>query len=484
MSSPTPPPSPHHAQEAPKPSAADRVPFKEKFAYGVGQLGGALQSGSDDRLLLPIFVNALHVSPALMSTLGVVYRIWDAITDMIMGSVSDNTRSRWGRRRPYILIGTVLSAVTLPLFWLLDPAWDTRTIILWMVVGQVILIGCNTIWNIPYQSLLFEMTPSSVERTNVAALRSYFSKAAALGLAWVWWLAQLPVFNGADGKPDIIQGAFWVCAGISVIILVCGFTTTRLCKERFYKAAIKAPKIALWPNIKMTLANRPFQLLALIVLLFVLGTKTNDTLRFFVLLYHVSGGDSELAARLTGWGGTLEVITGIAAIPLVQGCARRYGKRATLTAVMALVGLTGVSTWFTYNPAYPYLTLLSYLISAPAFSAIWILIPSLTGDVVDDEEHKSGTRREGSFAAVFSWTFKLAISVATAGSGLIVVWVGFEAKLGAAQAEGVLFNIRLFLVGTSAVFIGVAVLLCAVYPLTTRRIEQIRAELEARRGAL
>lgn len=478
----TPPSRP--AQGSAKPPPEDRVPWREKLAYGVGSLGGSLQSNTDDRLLMPIFVHLLHVSPALLSTLSVVYRIWDALTDMIMGWMSDNTRTRWGRRRPFILLGSVLSALCLPLFWLFDPTWETSTIISWMIVGQLTLIVVNTIWNIPYQGLLFELTPSSVERTSVAAVRSYFSTLAALGLSWVWWLTQLPIFNDASGKPDVVKGAFWVCVAIAVVIMSCGVATATLCRERSYQAAIKAPKVRLWPNIKMTLANGPFQLLAIIVLLFVLGTKTNDALIFIVRLYHVCGGDGQLAAKLTGLGGTLEVIASLAGIPVVQACARRYGKRATLVFIMFLVSLTGMSTWITYNPAYPYLTLVTSLLSAPAMSAIWVIIPSLTGDIVDHEELKSGTRREGSFAAVFSWLFKLAISIAFALSGLILAWVGFDAKLGADQVDGVLLNIRLVLVFSAGAFIGLAAILCLYFPLSTQRIEEIRAELEARRGKL
>lgn len=483
------PPDPHpagspHPEAASAPSAADRVPLREKLAYGVGSLGAGFQSGTDERLQLPIFVNLLHVSPALMSTFAVFYRIWDALADLLMGWISDNTRSRWGRRRPYLFVGTLLSALTLPLYWLLNPAWDLSKIIVWMVVGQLVLMVCHTIWNIPFQSLLFELTPSSVERTNVAAMRSYFGKGAALGLSWMWWLTQRPIFNGPDGKPDGLKGAIWVASAIAVLILACGLTTACFTRERFYKAAERTARVALWPNLRMTLSNGPFQKLAIIVLFFTLGTHLNNSFVFFVRLYYVCAGDTRLAAQLAGVGGTIEVITGIAGVPLVQWCARRFGKRATLVGVMGLVSLTGMSTWITNDPAHPYLSLVSNFLSAPALSAIWILIPSLTGDIVDHEELKSGTRREGAFAAVFSWLFKLAISVGTALAGFVVVWVGFDAKLGAAQAGGVLLNIRLILLFGSFFFIGTATVLCAFFPLTTYRIEAIRAELEARRGVI
>lgn len=473
-----------HSQEAPPPSEQDRLPLKQKLAFGVGQLGGQLQSGTDDRLLLPVFVNALHVSPALISTLMMVYRIWDGVTDILMGWVSDGTRSRWGRRRPYLFTGCLLSALFLPTFWLLDPTWDMRTIIIWMIVGQLLLILANTIWNIPYQSMLFELTPSSVERTNIAAVRSYFGKSAGLALAWVWWLTQLPIFAGPDGKPDVVRGAFWVSVGIAVIVLSCGMTTAIFSRERYYHAAIKAPRVSLWSNLRMTLTNRSFLCLAGILLFFVLGTRVTDTLIFYARLYYVASGDSELAARLAGISGTLELIVGIAIVPVVQWSCRRFGKRAMLIFFLSVIGISGASTWFTYNPSYPYLSITTAVVLYPATNAIWLIVASVTGDVVDDEELKSGTRREGSFAAVFSWLFKLYMSVSLALGGVLVVWVGFDPKFGAAQVEGVMTGVRLSLVVTSVIFTGVAVFIASRFPLTTRRIEEIRAELEARRGAL
>ena len=456
--------------------------MREKIAYGLGGLGGTLSSGSDDRLLLPVFVSLLHVSPALISSFQLLYRLWDAVTDLLLGWMSDNTRSRWGRRRPYMLLGTVLLALFLPLFWLVNPEWSLTTIIIWMGVGQLLLIAAGTIWNIPFQSLLFEFTPSSVERTNVAAVRSYVSKIGLFALGWIWWLTQLPIFNGADGKPDILKGAFWISVVVGIIVLICGTTAAVVCRERYFKTIKKTETTGLWLNLKLTLSNRPFQLLAVILLFFTLGTTLNNSFTFYLRLYYVAGGDTQLAATLSGWGSTVELVTGFAAIPVIQWAARRYGKRASLIFVMSLVGLTGVSTLFTLNPDYPYLMLITNFIAAPTMTAIWILIPSITSDIVDHEELKSGVRREGAFAAVFSWLFKLAMSIATVFSGFIIVWSGFDAKLGADQAEGAMTNIRLILVLISAVTIPVAVAVCCYFPLTTRRIEEIRVELEARRG--
>lgn len=471
-------------QESPPPPAEDRVPVSEKMAYGATSLGGPLMGGCDNQLLLPVFVNVLHISPALMSSLEVFYRIWDAAVDLLVGWLSDRTRSRWGRRRPYILIGFIMMAVLTPAFWVFNPGWSTPTIIAWMIGGQLLLILSVSMWNIPYQSLLFEMTPNSVERTNVVAVRSYFNKVAQFGMSWVWWLTQLSLFHGADGKPDTLRGAFWVCVGFGVIGLACGLLTFWKCKERLYKTAARGEKVPFIKNIKLTLANRPFQLLFVILLLFVLGTKVYESLYFYVNLYYVCRGDTQLASAIAGVGGTVQLVLGIAGIPLTQWCTRRFGKRATLAGILVVICVTGVSTWFTFTPDSPYLSLLSGILASPAMMGFWIVVPSLTGDVVDDDELNNGLRREGAFAAMFSWAFKLSISVSSISVGAVILWSGFEVKLGAAQPDEVFTRVRLFLLLTAGIFVGTAALLCARYPLTTQRINQTRALLEARRGAL
>jgi GPH family glycoside/pentoside/hexuronide:cation symporter len=193
---------------------------------------------------------------------------------MVMGVASDNTRTRWGRRRPYLVLGAVLCALWMPLLWVFNREWNLNTIILWMIVFQLGMFLFNTIYNVPYQCLLLEITPSTVERTNVSAMRAYFGKAAGFLMGWVWWLSQLPVFNGADGKPDIIKGAFWVSLGGGVIVLATGLIAAAFCRERYYHAARTQEKIPILKNLKLTFQNRPFVRLVIMAGLFMCWEHT------------------------------------------------------------------------------------------------------------------------------------------------------------------------------------------------------------------
>lgn len=468
-----------------KVSPADRVPVREKIAYGLGNVGSGIQENADKALMTPIFTVAMGISPTTMSMAGLIYRLWDAITDLLMGWVSDNTRTRWGRRRPWIFLGAILMGLAMPLLFFFDPGWPKSWIIGWMIGICLLLYLTLTIFNIPYQSLLLEISPSSVERTNVAAWRGYLCVPVGLVMTWMWWFVQLPMFNNARGETDIVNGARWVTCGLALVVIALGVLPALFVRERYYATASKQKQLGLWTNLKLTFQNRPFLILTAVTGTYVLGLNTIWGLDFFVKLYHVCGGDQKLASTVAGIQGTIQIFCTLAGIPLFQWIARRFGKLFALRLTILIVATASATTLVFYHPGHPYLSMLPILLLSPASSGIWILIPSLNGDVVDYDELLTGERREGAFASVFSWILKFALSLAAAFSGPLVEIAGYRAGIHKESVPpDILWNMRLFLVFSPLVFLIPSLLISAKFPLTTRRIEEIRVELEARRGAV
>lgn len=461
--------------------AGDRVPVGEKIAYGAGGVAGGLQAGADNGILNPVFVVTCGLSPATMSLAGLIYRVWDAVTDALMGWVTDRTRSPWGRRKPYIAVGAVAMALSMPILFFFDRNWGTDAITLWMIGASLVMFLFLTVWNIPYQCLLYEMTPDSRERTNVAAWRAYFSKTTSLLVSWVWFFTQLPVFSGPDGGVDIINGARWVMMIFAVFVLGLGLLPLLVRQRTFEKGPLPAVRMNLRENLRLTFTSRSFNILVLVALLFAVGAQTKNGLDFYTKLYFVCGGDQKLASTIGGISGTLVTFFGLAGIPLFQWIAARRGKRFALGAVMSVVFFASVSTFVCYHPAYPYWSIAPSVLLAPATTALWVLLPSMVGDVIDEDQLRTGERRDGSFSSVFSWTYKLSLSLSAALSGPLVVAAGFDPKIGAAQPESVLLGMRVLLVLVPALLIGAAIWLIRLYPLDDKRIAANRLALESRR---
>ena len=461
-----------------------RVSLVEKVAFAIGGISTSITGDASNSLVNPVFVLGFGISPAVVSMLGVVYRFVDAIFDMMMGLVSDRTRSRWGRRRPYIFVGVILYALWMPVIWLFGRNWSVSVITVWMAVSILVAYLFSSVCNIPYQCMLLEMTPDSKERTNVAAFRGYFGWVAYILMAWSWRIIQLPIFNNAAGKPDILTGARWLSVGMGVIVIGLGVLPAIFGRERYYKAAVKEGQVSFLQNFKLTFACKPFMLLSLYSLLLFIGTNLNIGLAFYTRLAYVCQGDQKLASNLSGIEGTLCMIISLLGFPIFQWVANHHGKRFALIIVMIIMFFASVSTFVTYNPAHPYLSMLSGMLLAPANAALWMLIPSMLGDIVDHDELQNNERREGAFAAIYSWIYKVAVSVGMGFSGPLVVWAGFNAQPGASQSEHVLFLMRIFIVVIPAFCIMASILVLSRYPLTTGRVEEIRLELEARRGSV
>ncbi len=474
--------NPEHG--SPKVPPDERIPLREKIGYGLGNVGSGLQEQADKALLSPIFVLQVGITPSAMSLYGLLYRLWDAVTDALLGWFSDNTRSRWGRRKPYIVAGAITMGIWMPVLFLFNPSWTVPQITYWMIGSMLVLYLTNTIFNIPYQCMLLEITPNSTERTNVAVWRSYLGQIVQLIMVWLWWIVQLPLFNNAQGETDIINGARWVTTALGILVIVLGLMPALFVKERFYKQAEKQAKHSLWKNFQMSFANRPFVLLISLTMLLTLGVQMKWGLDFFTKLYFVCGGDQKFAASLAGLQGTITVFSSLAGIPLFQWIARRFGKLRALQITMYVVVTASVSTWFAYTPAMPYLSLLPGILLSPAMTAIWVLIPSLTGDVVDYDELRTGERREGAFAAIFSWMLKFSLSFAAAVSGPLVELAGFRPELRFDMPESVVFNLRVLLAFAPLLFLIPAIWIGHRFPMTTAVIEQNRRALEERRGEI
>jgi GPH family glycoside/pentoside/hexuronide:cation symporter len=466
---------------------ADRVPVAQKAAYGAGCLVNMLAGNITIEMFNPVFNIALGISPVTLGFVLMIFRLWDAVTDVVMGNISDNARTRWGRRRPFIVVGAILAGLIVPLFWNASPEWSRNTILGYVIIIGILLYTAVTIWGMPYYSLGMEMTPDYNERTRICAVRTVFSKIGGLIGGWLIALASLKIFaNPETGAPDLANGMRHISWGLGLLVILFGVLPGIFVKERYYqKDARKQPRIPFWKSLKMTLSCRPFMLLMPIYLLQVVGSGMVASLGLYLNIYYVCKGNLQLAGTIAGLQSTAMMVLGILTVPMWAWISEKLGKRVALGLTIAFGFITNMLIYVCFNPAYPYLQIVPSIFLSAFGSAIWMLIPSMQADIADYDELENNERREGSFSAVSSWFYKMAITLTAGVSGVILVWTGFDVvKYGVAQPPDVLKTMLNWYVFLPVVCWTVALLLLHRYPLTQKIMGEIRVKLEARRGVV
>jgi GPH family glycoside/pentoside/hexuronide:cation symporter len=432
---------------------ADKVPIPKRIAYALGGPVDILSVWVLVSIAYPVFNMYLKMPPTYVAIIIMSLRLWDAISDPIMGWISDNTRTRWGRRRPYILIGAIMAGLTYPLIWWFPDGMQTWQIMLWVIGFGILFYTGFTIWAMPYQSLLMEMTPDYNERTRVAAFRGYMQTLAGLFVGFSWLLILLPVwvYDGplTDGMrlsyevvkstvlntdapaypSNVMAGIRYLSFGIGAVIMILGVIPAFFVKERYYEHNLtgKQKKVGLIKSFKETLSNKQFMVLCTFTIFFLLGTSIWDSYGRYVGTYYVLGGDWMRSSLFGVYGTIIYTVVSLLLIPFFKWLSEHIGKTKCLFIASILVFFSAASTWFTYNPDHIYVMLLNTFLIGAGYAGLWLMIPSMQADVIDLDELNTGERREGSYSAVFSWVLKLSFCAGYLLSGPLLEMTGFDA---------------------------------------------------------
>ncbi len=478
-----------HGRTAPE----DRIKFSHKLAYGAGAFVNNLLSAAIGGMMI-ILNLGLHMDPRMVGWVSALPRLVDTIIDPIMGYVSDNTRSRWGRRRPFIFVGAILTAVVFALLWQLPRDASQNFYFVWFLIGSVIFYICYTIFVAPWVALGYELTPDYNERTRLMGTQNFIGQFAYVVSPWFLW-----IMNGGRFG-DQIAGAGWLAIAVAICTVALGVLPAVFLRERMASlattatAAHKAETAARAGNpilrnvgeffrgFASTMSTIPFLKLCLATFLVFNGFILISAFSSYVIIYYVSGGDQGLGAKWVGLAGTVGAVGSFGAVALVTLLATRIGKRRALMISTAISMVGYALKWVCYNPAHPWMVLLPAPLLAFGLGGLFTLVPSMIADVVDADELRTHQRREGMFSSVFWFTVKLGLTAALAGGGYLLTATGFAVGLGGAQGHRTITLLRLFDVGIPVVTSAIAIWAVATYPITEARALAVRGELEERRG--
>jgi len=453
-------------------SVSERVPVWRKAAYGSGGLTDFLFLNIVNALAVPIYSIALKMDPLLLGVALAVPRVLGAIFDPLVGTASDNARTRWGRRRPFIVCGAVIGALLLPLLWMPPIATQIGRFI-YLVLMLSIYAAAFSVFSAPYGALGIELTTNYDERTRVMAWRGYLQTAGTFGSAWFYWFCLLPVFGNEA------VGARWLGVIVGLVMLAGALATVVACRESTETIA-KQPKIDLRATLSFTLRNRPFLLLQSVTVILVLGLGCEGVIGSYVHIYYTSQGNKTFASYVTGIGGTLTIFSTLAALAFGLWLSTHTGKRhgALVGLLIALIGVCLMP--FLLVPAKPYLIMVEWVILAFGLPCANLMFSSMTADICDEDELVTGLRREGAFVAVGGFFGKVAQVATLLLAGALPRMAGYvDTSVPPTLSE--LKVMRAMLIGVQFVAILAAITIIWFYPLTRSRSEATRRLLDERR---
>lgn len=470
-------------------AAKNRVPLGQKAAFGAGHLVLNLYPGALGFFMF-FLLTAFGMDPFLAGLLGGLPRFFDAVTDPIMGFISDNTSSKWGRRRPYIFVGGIISAFTFVLLWQLDEN-NSSTFNFWyfLIMSMVFLIG-NTMFATPLVGLGYEMTSDYNERTRLMA----FSQTVGL-LAWVI----VPWFWVIIADPDIFSsqavGVRTMAIYVGVACLLLGLLPAIFCRgldashmenrKKLTFSSIFSNLKDLLNSIKEAVKNKPFMRLCGATFLVFNGYQIVASFSFFIFVFYIFNGSYEATSTWPAWFSSVgALVSAFLVIPIVSKMAEKWGKKNAflISTALSIVGYS--MKWWAFTPDNIWYSFIPIPLMSFGLGSLFTLMMSMTADVCDLDELENGMpRKEGTFGALYWWVVKLGQGLALVLGGAVLKAIGFDGNA-ATQTIETLTQLRLADIIIPVVTAGLAIWVMWNYDLSEERAKDIKDQLEARRGVL
>lgn len=465
----------------------------ERLAYAMGGVANNYMANTLPMLALPIFSVGLGVEAWKVGLALALPRVWDAVTDPIIGHLSDSSKSRWGRRRPFILAGALATFATYSLLWVPTPSWGPDAIFWWFMATSFLFYTATTIFAIPYIAIGYEIAADSVERAKLMTFRSVVGSFFSLGMPWIYamcfWNWQALTGAGSLGErlsglvvqqqggqlePPGYQIVGVALAAFMALTGVCAF----FCKEN--PSAVATERNRFFHSFGLALRNRPFVFLTGTLIFTMFGIFLVMPMATYVNIYHIFDGDQAAAATLLAKVGTAQALAGILLIPIAGYLIARFGAGRLMTVFLGITAASFAIKYWTYTPTNPWLQVIPLIMWAFSWAGVMLAFNVMLGDVCDLDDLNTGERREGIYGAINQFLTKLMIALSTALSGALLSMSGIVAGAAQQTPEAVWwlrieFSILPFLIallGAAAFFF---------YPLSDRRANEVRDELGRRK---
>ena len=426
-----------------------QLPVRKKIGFGIADIGGNLFFTAMGFWTLTYLTDTVYLAPALAGIAIMAAKIWDAVTDPIVGFLSDNTRTRFGRRRPYLLFGSLPFGLSLWLFFT-KPALTGQSALFWWALLMLCLVNtAMTLVNIPYSALTPELTSDYNEQTS---LNAYRFLCAGIGTI-MGAVIVMPIVGLFSSKAVGFSAAGAVIGGIILITTLITFFSVRepaLLPKNGEKNAR-----AFFSSYRLVFKNSAYTVLLAV---FVMHITALNFLQGMVVYYlkYIYQAES-FSSTIMG----LLLITAIVSIPIAAKCSNMLGKNVSYRVGLAVLCLSTMIIFFTGHRVG--LTGLALLFVGAgvgvgfAFATPWAMLPDAIAWQQD------ATHNEGCYYGVWTFASKLGQAVSTGVSGVILSAAGY--RVDAMQPPQAIFAIRFIAGPVAAVVCLLGLILICFYPV-------------------
>lgn len=473
-------------------ASADSTPARPlkritKIFYGSGDFGRASFNTLRQIFYAIFLTDVVGIDPRLASIAALAGIIWDAINDPLVGAISDNVRTRWGRRRPFLILFSIPFALAFILLWWAPPWHSQGLLLLHVTLAYMVSDTIQTLVTVPYLALTPELAEEYDDRTSLTSFRMFFNLVASMVAAVA---APSIVEASVKAGHTLQQGYITVAAIFGGIAIIPFFLIFFTVKERPISNEVQEETLTFKQTLRLLWANTPFRFATGIYVLNWISADVVSLMIPYFLLYWISQGDFLAKINIFGQKVATEsvvlgvlMLTATLTVPFWNHIAHKYGKRNAYISGMAMWVLVQIGIFFVYPGSYGLMIGLIVL-AGIGISNAHILPESIFPDVIDWDELRTNHRREGMYYGAINFIRKLASALAIFISLQVLGWFGYQSPPEGAvvftQSPQTLTVIRLLTGPLVAVFLIAAVFFAWNYPLNREKQARIRRLLQKR----
>ena len=464
--------------------ASVKVPMGQKIAFGIGMLANQMFPAALS-IFMVVLVQDLGFPGWMWGVIFFFPRIFDCFTDPIMGFISDNTKSKWGRRKLYILIGGIIMGISYVFMWQIFKENTVQYNFWYFFFWSIIFYLGLTFFSVPYVAMGYEMSNDFHERTSIMAIAQWIGQWAWV-IAPIFWVIMYDTEKFPSADVAARELAIWVAIPCTICALVPAlFIKSESTIDKDYETLsfsnIGGSLKKILTSFKEAFKIEEFKKLCGATFFIYNAFMAVSSLTFFVIVYKLFNGDAGASGIWVALFGALGALgTTFIVIPLVTKFSKKFGKKKAFMICQSISIFGYIMLYFLFIPGKPWM----YIFALPFFSfgigSLFTLMMSMTSDVIDIDELNTGKRREGVFGAIYWWMVKFGFAIAGLLTGAIMTLVGFVPDT--ENTEASITGIRLFYSGLPILGTLGAMYIMRKYNLTEERALEISAELEKRKN--